>query len=306
MPAVIPFIPLIAAGVAGGATIAATQMSNNANDRAAQGQLSAQNHAADLEDRQFEKAEWAAREERDYNRWLQQATSAARQPYLDQLAAAIGQGFGSFSPQTYTPETYTPAEKFKAPDPRELLNDPGYQFELAEGNAAVERSGIAQGTFLTGGTGKALQQYGQGLAATRGKERYDRALGEYSLAETLRAQAFDRNEAGKMNAANINNQGAYQAASLASQGAASRLSALSSLASLAGPIGPYPGQGYNEPGAPLPGFRDPAFRGGPENPIGTAPEPIFPGLFAPPKPKALQAAEETQNPWSGALIRRTV
>ena len=43
--------------------------------------------------------------------------------------------------------------------------DPGYSFRLGEGLKALERSAAARGGLLSGGTGKALQRYGQEAAS---------------------------------------------------------------------------------------------------------------------------------------------
>lgn len=43
--------------------------------------------------------------------------------------------------------------------------DPGYGFRLSEGLKALERSAAARGGLLSGGTGKALQRYGQDMAS---------------------------------------------------------------------------------------------------------------------------------------------
>lgn len=45
-----------------------------------------------------------------------------------------------------------------------LQNTPGYQFALQQGLRGVQSSAAAKGTLLTGGTLKALQGYGTGLA----------------------------------------------------------------------------------------------------------------------------------------------
>lgn len=43
---------------------------------------------------------------------------------------------------------------------------PGYQFRLNEGIKAAERSAAARGSLASGGTMKAIQRYGEGLAAS--------------------------------------------------------------------------------------------------------------------------------------------
>lgn len=52
--------------------------------------------------------------------------------------------------------------------------DPGYQFRMDEGQKALERSAAAGGGLLSGGTGKALQQYGQDYASGEYSNAYNR------------------------------------------------------------------------------------------------------------------------------------
>ena len=53
--------------------------------------------------------------------------------------------------------------------------DPGYAFRLSEGTKALERSAAARGGLLSGGTGKALQRFGQDL----GSQEYTNAFNRY-------------------------------------------------------------------------------------------------------------------------------
>jgi len=46
-----------------------------------------------------------------------------------------------------------------------LTNLPGYQFQMQQGTQAIDRSAASQGLLNSGATGKALQQYGQGLGS---------------------------------------------------------------------------------------------------------------------------------------------
>lgn len=52
--------------------------------------------------------------------------------------------------------------------------DPSYQFRLQEGQKALERSAIARGGGLGGGTAKALARYGQNMASTEYGAAFDR------------------------------------------------------------------------------------------------------------------------------------
>lgn len=65
----------------------------------------------------------------------------------------------------------------QAPDLEALQTDPGYQFRLAEGNQALERSLAARGLGQSGAALKAAQRYGQGLADQTYQDFYNRQLG---------------------------------------------------------------------------------------------------------------------------------
>lgn len=58
--------------------------------------------------------------------------------------------------------------------PGDLANDPGYQFQLAEGEKGINRAASANGMNLSGATLKALQKYGQGLASTTFGDAWNR------------------------------------------------------------------------------------------------------------------------------------
>lgn len=66
-------------------------------------------------------------------------------------------------------------------DPSQIANDPGYQFRMAEGQKALERSASARGMLNSGGALKSLAAYSQGLASD-----------EYQ-------NAWNRNETGNIN-----------------------------------------------------------------------------------------------------------
>lgn len=54
---------------------------------------------------------------------------------------------------SYNPEEY-------------LTSQPGYQFQYGQGQKALERSQAAKGQLFSGATGKALEEYGQGIGAS--------------------------------------------------------------------------------------------------------------------------------------------
>jgi hypothetical protein len=56
----------------------------------------------------------------------------------------------------------------------DFQKDPGYQFRMDQGTQALERSAAAGGGLLSGGTGKALTQYGQDYASGEYSNAYNR------------------------------------------------------------------------------------------------------------------------------------
>jgi hypothetical protein len=269
MPAVIPFIPLIAAGIAGGTTAGVAIAQNRSNNRATAAQLSAANSSDAITKEANDRAFGLQQEQTDYERWLQGATAQARQPYIDALSQALGVGGnGGYNPtpyqapSPYTPQEYTAAQPFQAPSREAALNDPGYQFTLGQGQQAIEHGASARGTLLTGGTAKDLAQFTEDAASTQYDKVYARAQGEYGENEATRQAAYDRNNANAFNAyslnsqnaynaANLNNQSQYNAAQLGLSAYGQRLSALGTLAGLASP-GQYPGAQGGRTTMPLP------------------------------------------------------
>lgn len=58
-------------------------------------------------------------------------------------------------------------------DPSNIQNTPGYQFQLQQGNQAIQRSAAAQGGLLSGAAAKAMDQYSQGLAGTTYQNQFN-------------------------------------------------------------------------------------------------------------------------------------
>lgn len=76
-------------------------------------------------------------------------------------------------------------------NPTDLENDPGYQFRLAEGNKAVERSLAARGLGNSGAALKAAQEYGQGLADQTYNDAYQRWLAQNSQIAGQAGQGYN-------------------------------------------------------------------------------------------------------------------
>ncbi len=88
---------------------------------------------------------------------------------------------------------YTPTPVYTGPSEADLRADPGYQFRVAEGTKALERSAASKGLLLSGGQLKDLTRFGQGQGAqeygaayTRGYQQnqdlYSRGLASNQLA----------------------------------------------------------------------------------------------------------------------------
>lgn len=60
--------------------------------------------------------------------------------------------------------------------PGDLTQDPGYQFNLQQGQQALDRRQLAGGNYFSGQAGKELQQFGQGLADNTYESAFNRAL----------------------------------------------------------------------------------------------------------------------------------
>jgi hypothetical protein len=68
---------------------------------------------------------------------------------------------------------------FQAPTLAQAEQTPGYQFQLQQGTQALDENAAANGTLMSGNTGKALEQYGQNLAQGAYQQTYNNALQAY-------------------------------------------------------------------------------------------------------------------------------
>lgn len=62
----------------------------------------------------------------------------------------------------------------------DLVNDPGYQFRLQQGQQAVEGGAAARGNLLSGAHLKDLTEFSQGLASTEAGNAYNREFNAYN------------------------------------------------------------------------------------------------------------------------------
>lgn len=103
-------------------------------------------------------------------------TQANLAPWLKAGTGAVGQ-LSDLVPQLNEQEKAY--GQFQAPTAEQAAQTPGYQFQLAEGQKALERSAAARGNLLTGGTAKALDRYSQDYAASNYQNTYNNALNAY-------------------------------------------------------------------------------------------------------------------------------
>lgn len=129
------------------------------------------------------------------------------------------------------------------PDYNKLLSNlPGYQFQQQQGNQAVQRNLAATGLLQSGAAGKALQQYGQGVASQYAGQYVNglqslAGLGQTSVANTGAVGANAANQIGS----NQIYAGNAQASGYAGQANAVN-SGLSGLTGLYGQYNAYQGQ----------------------------------------------------------------
>ena len=71
-------------------------------------------------------------------------------------------------------------------------SNPAYQFQLKQGQQALDRSSAARGMGYSGAQMKASQEYGQGLASQQYDKEYNRASGEFSDYYRMAGNEYDR------------------------------------------------------------------------------------------------------------------
>ena len=110
-----------------------------------------------------------------------------------------------------------PGGAFAAPTLAEAEAMPGYQFQLGQGTQAIAENAAATGNLLSGNTGTALENYGQGLAQTGYNNLYNQALNTYMTNYGV-WNTDTSNQVNRLQ--NLANLGANTAANLGTQGQA--------------------------------------------------------------------------------------
>lgn len=164
---------LASAGIGAGASLSAGNTQANAAEQAQQLQAQEAQNALN-----FQEQQWNTQQQNEAP-WLQ-----AGQGAVSQLASLAGPGGLPSWDQT-----------FQAPTAEQAAQTPGYQFQLQQGEQALQNSAAAKGGLLTGGTEKALDQYSQGLASTNYQQTYNNALQQYQQSYN----EFQQNQANQFN-----------------------------------------------------------------------------------------------------------
>lgn len=102
-------------------------------------------------------------------------------PYLSAGAGATGtlaEMLGTPGQGLLTPWTQT----FTAPTADQAAQTPGYQFQLQQGEGALQNSAAAKGGLLSGRTLADMNTYAQGLASTNYQNTFNNALTQYQSA----------------------------------------------------------------------------------------------------------------------------
>lgn len=155
------------------------------------------------------------------NEWTQQ--QANESPYLQEGSTAAN----ALSRYLQTP--------FQAPTLQQAEQTPGYQFTLEQGTNAIDQNAAANGTLMSGNTGKALEDYGQGLASTTYQQDYQNALNTYmanyqtlmggaQLGQTSAGQLGQEGAEAAFNTSNLALTGGAQQAQQINNAAAARAS----------------------------------------------------------------------------------
>jgi len=158
----------IATAVVASAVIGGAVASNSAK-KAAAAQRDASQRASDTELEMFNQ------NREDLAPWREAGSKT-----LEQIMGGLGKG-GEFAQSSYKPFTMG-----------DFYNDPGYQFQLAEGQKALERSAAAKGMLGSGATMKDAMRFGQGLASQEYGKAYDRYTNDFNMRNNDTTTRFNR------------------------------------------------------------------------------------------------------------------
>lgn len=155
------------AGLSAAGSIGGAALSSSAAGNAASTQAKAAGAAAELQHEdaqaalQFQQKEWETQQQ-NLEPWLAAGKGALGN--LQAILAQPGQGWN----QTFT-----------APTAEQAAEYPGYQFQLHEGEQALQNSAAAKGALYSGNTQEALARYAENAAQSDYGNVYNQAFQQY-------------------------------------------------------------------------------------------------------------------------------
>lgn len=143
-----------------------------------------------------------AQQQLDFQKQIYNQAQQNLNPYISFGQNALT-GYGSALPSLTTP--YSTAQYQQSPLYTPMVNNlaelqatPGYQFQLGQGEQAIQQSAAAQGGLLSGAAAKAMNDYAQNQASTGFQNAWQRA-------QTAYGTAFNQNLAQNQQISNIYN-----------------------------------------------------------------------------------------------------
>ncbi len=164
-----PFGGLLVAGISGATSILGGLLGSSASSRAAKIQEENAQKVAGMATAAGTSAQADVSNAKANLKDIYGQESSNLQPYL----AAGKQGITTLADLLKPGGQLTQQFQF---DSSKIAQDPGYQFQLQQGQEALQRSAAARGQALGGGTMKSLLGYAQGLAGTEFQNAYNRSL----------------------------------------------------------------------------------------------------------------------------------
>ena len=177
----------------------------------------------------------------DFQKQVYGTQQANLAPYMTAGNTSLSSLMTGFSNGTFGPGSI-PA--FTAPTAAQAEATPGYQFNLQQGLKSVDEGAAARGGLQTGGTIKAEQNYGAGLASSTYQNTFSNALSQYNAALSGQSQSYNQLaglvDTGEAAATGVNAAGTAAATNISGlmtgQGNAAAAGTIGSASAIAGGI----------------------------------------------------------------------
>lgn len=172
-----PFGGLLTLGIiSGGTSFVNGILGKSAANTAAQQQVDAGNKAIDFQKGVYgdEKQNFA-----DFKNASQPIANLGTTS-IAQLMKGLTDGTFGNTPNFQGPADFAAPAPFQAPTAEEARATPGYQFAQQQGSSSVLKGAAAAGGAITGGTLKALDSFGTGLADSTYNNRFNQSLSTYN------------------------------------------------------------------------------------------------------------------------------